>query len=295
MNLVAKNRDFSCNEVKLSSELIQTPYSLNDIKEWRITNLEYIEWVKDEKLWRIRLRIKWIDEKEKQIYYNFSDYLNNWILDENKLILDIIKKKSELIEMRRSVTKLKTKEILDETWKVLWVRIEKNNGRLLFAIELTHNGNKKKTWVRINPDNFDESFEKMIEKYKTVWTDVGYKEMNFMQSFNLFCSKQYYEDIFEKKHKEIEFEKEKESLIFEWLITESARVNQIALNGRSFILKDDNGKKILQRDIFAHGEESAFEQVLTKFCFNHGIEFRGDIWNWIFNNRKLVRKEYQNK
>ena len=54
MNLVAKNRDFSCNEVKLSSELIQTPYSLNDIKEWRITNLEYIEWVKDEKLWRIR-------------------------------------------------------------------------------------------------------------------------------------------------------------------------------------------------------------------------------------------------
>lgn len=292
MTLLIKGNYLSNLTEEKESQLWILPFSLEDIKNGKVTNVDYIDNVNNPQLSRVRVRLKWVDEKEKQIYFNLSEYSHNWILNETKLITDINKKKSELIELRKSITKLKTKEILDESWKILWVRIEKNNWNLLFSLELSHEWTKKKTWVRINPQNFSESFEKMMNKYKEVWKAVWHKEMNFMQSFNLYCSKEYYESIYNTKLEELAFENEKEAFILEWLISESGRIHAISFKHRSFILKDGSGKKSLKRDIHRHGEDGAFEQILTQFCFNHGIEFRWKMWNWLYNQRKILRKEY---
>ena len=105
---------------------------------------------------------------------------------------------------------------------------------------------------------------------------------------------EYYRWKFEEKKKEEELKNEINKLVEKWLFTSEWKIDDIGISKKSFTLIRKNGVKN-SVSVSEFWYENAYEQILTKFCFDNNIEFKWEIWEWLYSKKFELKRNHYSK
>jgi hypothetical protein len=274
-----------------SNKIIHTNLpSLEDIKLWKILNIKHIsEWKKQnhENL-NIRMQIN-----KKPIYQAlyFKDYIINWILDKNQLIIDALKIKEELIKKSNRVS-----AILDwintDKWfkKITWLGIKNDKWNIMFYFRLSKNWETRSTSIMVDWEDFENSFYKAVDKYLCLRKELWFSKLHVDKKNELYNHIIYYRNKYCKLEKEKLIHIQKEKLIEKWLINNEWRILSIQVKENFLVYTNNNWIKI-RRFI----SDSNILELIEKFVLNNLIELNWETHKWLKKKLLHYTQSYQNK
>jgi hypothetical protein len=274
-----------------SNNIIHTNLpSLEDIKSWKILNIKHIpEWKKQnyENL-NIRMQIN-----KKPIYQAlyFKDYIINWILDKNQLIIDALKIKEELIKKSNRVS-----AILDwintDKWfkKITWLGIKNDKWNIMFYFRLSKNWETRSTSIMVDWEDFDNSFYQAVEKYLYLRKELWFSKIHVDEKNQLYNHINYYRNKYWKLKDKKLLKEEKDWLIKRGLITKEGRILSIQVKNNHLIYTNNHWNKF-KRFI----TDSNILELIIKFILNNWLELNGDIHNWFKEQLLYYTQSYQKK
>lgn len=265
------------NSPLLNNNIYTNLPSFNDIKNWKISNINYIEWKDSYKNESIVVRMKMWKEKPKHTTLVLKDYIIDWIVNETQLILDSVRLKENYLNEKESKN-----SIVNKKWRINWLSVKVKRWRIVFSLALINGVNKKFTtkWIK-NTEDFDQKYYETIWLYIETREELWFKKLSNKEIIKISSSVEYYRNKYTEKLKEKILEEEKTKLISNRLVSETGIILLINNNWTIISYKSNIGDKIISRTIGLKTEYEIINELITTFVLQNWYEMWGDIHNWL--------------
>lgn len=264
--------------------------SLDDLKKSKFINILYTEQGKHQNNEKFHIRML-INKKPEYYTLYFKDYIINWILDENQIIIDALKLKQELINKNKKISDiLNCVNVNKGLKKINWLRLIIDKWSIMFCFRINKGLKSKSTSSIVNTNDFDNSFYNAVEKYLKLKKELWFPKIHVDEKNKLYDHLDFYRKKYSKLKQKKLINEKKEELMNKWLINDKWVILSIEIINKHLYYTNNQWVKY-SRFI----SDSNILELIEKFVLNNNLELNWDIHNWFKENLLYYTQSYKQK